>query len=430
MVEGRSVSRSVFLRSSFTTNKHAAMPNAFEGASYDKALKNIAPGKLIRTDMFKWIIERLRTLDERVREDGGDVVVPRVFGKTLGQALTILNQSSVNLQVGRVLDAEGRTYESPWSDVLRRTVINQVPQPGARTDEGQQVGLVLTAPVRDSDPGDGDEPASGPIEAAYQSSPGGLNVAIDSDAKFVHRFTVRNKTDQSLTIQLNPSIIGVNVDWSDAVEVRDPEDGSSITSVRLGSAEEKIVDVVVESPAELGADHLGETVTLRLNVNVGPPHDKSDADGIELTIAEEGGPAVTRSVKIEDLRKPNIADAEADATIRFPTDLRYTDEENTGDVEFTFTLEVANPKNSDVEDWTGVFEGFDWTSNPSEGIYAKPITLTVGELADITPRLQTPTRHATETREVDVSFRIEGTVQGESLSDSRGPFTVVVQSAG
>lgn len=124
------------------------MPDSLDGASYDKILSKIAPGKIISADLLEWVVERLRIVEGRTQKrDGTQVLVPKVFGQTLEQALSTLEDSSADLQVGRVIDAEGRTFEPPHKDVLKRTVINQVPPPEARRAAGSKVDLVLSESI-------------------------------------------------------------------------------------------------------------------------------------------------------------------------------------------------------------------------------------------------------------------------------------------
>lgn len=421
------------------------MPNTLnEDDSYQKARNKVAPGKLISTDLFQWIIARLRTLDEKIREGGGEVSVPRVFGQTLRQAVQILEQSSVDLQVGDVLDASGKTIDPTNSDVLTRIVIGQMPGAGTRTTSGDGVDLVLSVPQGASDGGgDGNGAATGFIRVSYQTSPDGTNVVPnpdDPDTEYVHRFTVRNETDRSLPIQLTPIVTGIpGINWTDAVEVRKSDsttDDSPITSITVKSTKEKTVDVVLEAPAGLDSDDLGKSLNLKLNANVGPPHDLTATDDVDLTVKASEGSPVTRNVEIKSLQTPitGTDDVNPDQVLGFSTDLRYTTDDDTNRrVDFTYTMQLSAVDGADLSSWSAKFtDRSAEVEDPPSGLYQTTVPLDAD--ADDPTRVSTQitppsSRPQSGSEKIEVTFKVEATVEGQTLSASRGPVTITLRSS-
>lgn len=398
------------------------MPNPLEentlekDASYEKALRTVAPGKLISTDLFKWIIERLRTLEERIRGQG-EVVVPRVFGQTLSQALKVLDESTVDLQVGLVLDASGRTIDIGNSEVLGRTVIGQMPDAGTRTTSGDDLDLVVGVPEGTSNGSGSNGGAIGFIEVIPQKSPQGTNVVIGSDKDFIHQFKVRNQSDTNLSIDLKPFVTGMSaIDWSDAVEVK--VDGSTASAINLGSYKDQVVDVVLQSPDALDQDDKGESLTLRLNASVGPPHELTGTGTVDLTVDTELSDPVTRTLEFDQVLFPE-GEFTPSGPPTFTADLRYTADEDPKVITATYRVSLSNPENSALDDWDiEIIHGENQTS-PSNGVEEASVQLDAGtdETKSVSTRIFPPALPA----KVDVTLELEADVEGEALFASFGP---------
>lgn len=111
---------------------------------------HVQPGDLITSDLWNGLrdqladaLQRLATLEGT--SGTGTEIVPNFFGHTLGQARAILNQPSMHLNLGRVLDTFGAVVVPGLPAVQSRVVLGQIPQPGDRAVAGALVDLVIAA---------------------------------------------------------------------------------------------------------------------------------------------------------------------------------------------------------------------------------------------------------------------------------------------
>lgn len=127
------------------------MPDSLDNASVDDVLEQIGPGKLIRSEVFKWMIERIRELEEEVsKEPPGQVSVPNLIGRTLGTAIDTLDQASVELRLGRVLSTSGVLINTDDPEQRSRVLLAQFPTPNERVASDSAVEF-LAAPLDDSE---------------------------------------------------------------------------------------------------------------------------------------------------------------------------------------------------------------------------------------------------------------------------------------
>lgn len=123
------------------------MPDFSDPTTYDDVLDHVGPGKLIRSGVLVWILERLRDLESRVGEGmTGRVSVPNLTGRTLASAASILNRSSVQLRLSTVLDVRGASVNAGTPANAERIVLMQMPGADDRVPSDALVRLVVTAP--------------------------------------------------------------------------------------------------------------------------------------------------------------------------------------------------------------------------------------------------------------------------------------------
>jgi hypothetical protein len=122
------------------------MPDSLENATLDEVLDHVGPGKLIRSDVFTWMLERIRDLEERVGDDGGRgrVVVPNLTGRSLSSALAIINSDALSLRLGPVLDIDGLSVNARSIENGSRIVLMQMPPADGRVASNSLVRLLVT----------------------------------------------------------------------------------------------------------------------------------------------------------------------------------------------------------------------------------------------------------------------------------------------
>jgi len=127
------------------------MPESLKDASAERVLKQIGPGKRIRSDVLKWVVERVRDLGDQI-ETGKRVQVPTFIGRTLEDARTILGEDTIRLRLGPVLDIEGKSVDPEEASNTGRIVLMQTPGPDERTIANRQVRLLVAAADDESTP--------------------------------------------------------------------------------------------------------------------------------------------------------------------------------------------------------------------------------------------------------------------------------------
>lgn len=106
-------------------------------------LDTVRPGDVISSDLMARIIAALNAHDAALSGSAGaGVVVPELFGRTLGEARVSLQLQQ--LVLGSVVDAFGIFVNTAGSSADSRIVLNQVPAGGARTVVGGAVNLVVS----------------------------------------------------------------------------------------------------------------------------------------------------------------------------------------------------------------------------------------------------------------------------------------------
>lgn len=127
------------------------MPDSLENASVDEVLQHIGPGKLIRSDVLAWVVEHIRDLEDRVGDGpAGQVTVPNLIGRTLGNAIDTLGQSSLALRLGRVLDTSGALVNTSDARQRPRVLLAQFPPPNDRVAPNSVVEF-LAAPLDETE---------------------------------------------------------------------------------------------------------------------------------------------------------------------------------------------------------------------------------------------------------------------------------------
>lgn len=129
------------------------MPDSLDAATFEDVIDSVGPGKLIRSDVLLWMLDRLRDLEDRVGEGtAGRVQVPILTGRTLSDAAAILSQPSVQLRLGPVLDVQGVSVNPDAAANAGRIVLMQTPGPVDRAPRNALVRLVVTAPDEEDRP--------------------------------------------------------------------------------------------------------------------------------------------------------------------------------------------------------------------------------------------------------------------------------------
>ena len=132
------------------------MPDSLEleKSSADEILRHIGPGKVIRSEVFEWVVKRIRELKNQVGQETGRISVPNLIGQTLGTAIDTLGQFS-ELRLGRVLDTSGALVDSSDAKQRSRVLLAQFPPPNDQASPDTVVEF-LAAPLDESE-------AAGPV---------------------------------------------------------------------------------------------------------------------------------------------------------------------------------------------------------------------------------------------------------------------------
>lgn len=110
--------------------------------------EHVRPGQVISSTLFNELTDWRDIVDDRLDQlDGGlgEQTVPNVFGRTLSQARTMLRSATVDLNLGRTIDAHGLAVEPNLLASQRRLVIGQAPAPGFAAPRGSPVDLLIAA---------------------------------------------------------------------------------------------------------------------------------------------------------------------------------------------------------------------------------------------------------------------------------------------
>lgn len=101
----------------------------------------VRPGDVITSDLMMRLIALVNAHETALGGGTAGVVVPSLFGRTLGEARTALQLQQ--LVLGTVVDVFGNFVNAAGSSSDGLMVLNQVPASGARTVTGGSVNLVV-----------------------------------------------------------------------------------------------------------------------------------------------------------------------------------------------------------------------------------------------------------------------------------------------
>lgn len=114
--------------------------------AFDSMLDEVRPGDLITSDFMMRLLARVNQLEAAVLKlaEGGDVVVPDLFGQTLTKVAEAVGNSGGKLAFGLVLDVIAQEIDPTEDDEGPRLVLAQYPAPGDEVDEGTELNLLVS----------------------------------------------------------------------------------------------------------------------------------------------------------------------------------------------------------------------------------------------------------------------------------------------
>lgn len=295
------------------------MPDSLENATVDEVLNHVGPGKLIRSDVFTWMLERIRDLEERVEEGpSGRVDVPDFTGMRFGAALDALSQDTFPLTPSVAIDVTGAVVPSGSPENLQRLVVAHSPEAGRRVSDGTSVRLLIAAPAS-SDGGNGDGEAPAPVIDSFSPEEQHIGDVVTIDGQ-----------------NLGGTSVSVTMDDQDA-------------------AVERAVDLAIEAqvPETLPAPPDGESRTVSVTVTV--DGQSVTDDGSFSVLPPQPNPRPT----IEGV-DPNLASEDDEVTV---TGENFSDDVSA--VRVVFTLSGADIEASVVSAETN-------PSAPDEIVFVVP----------------------------------------------------------
>lgn len=211
------------------------MPDSLENASPDTVLDRIGPGKLIRSDVLEWIVERIRDLRDQVGT-GETVEVPVFMGRTLEDARLILQEGSVSLRLGPVLDVAGNSVDPRDGANRGRIVLMQTPGPNEKTIPDRQVRLLVAAADEESMPA--------PVIESFGSEPVRVNEEVIIRGKHFPSLWESSRGD-SVTFDGVEGTVQVAQSSEQVLVVRVPE---NIPGVPSSGEETTDVPITITTP--------------------------------------------------------------------------------------------------------------------------------------------------------------------------------------
>lgn len=106
-------------------------------------LNIVNPGDPITAANWNALVAAVQALSGAVSTGG--VVVPNLFGLTLGNAVAIITLPATKLSVGAIIDTTGTVVDPNAVDSKSLIVLNQMPQPGGGVPAQTPVNLVVAA---------------------------------------------------------------------------------------------------------------------------------------------------------------------------------------------------------------------------------------------------------------------------------------------
>lgn len=273
-------------------------------------------------------------------------------------------------------------------------------------------------------------PATGVIEVHYKDSPRGIQLALGDTDWYPHTFSIVNNTTQTLTILLSKTVRAARGDWSNSVEILDLS-GNLINDISLASGASQDVTVAVKLPSGMFLD---DQVTLIVNANVGPPHNKQSLPcELLMTVANAPGEPVTNSVRFTQILSPGNLDnlnpsKPSSVLLPFHFDLRYSATEGPPSCHAKLIVTAsASPTNS-LDDWFMQFTNIP-TNNPAPGVIAGLLTLYSSSPTDqqVVLQVRTPYSRGVVDKNLSLAVRVESTDLTPMISAQTPPFILTVR---
>ncbi len=269
------------------------MSESLENASIDKILEHVGEGKLIRSDVFKWMIERIRELEGRVGS-GNRVDVPNFIGRTLRDARIILDESSVQLRLGPVLDVEGQSVDPEEEADEGRIVLMQTPDPGGQTTANRLIRLLVATAE--------DEPLPNPEIEGFDPEPVRVREDVTIHGENFSSPWESERGDR-VTFEGVEGTVKVEQSHEGALVVRVPED---IPGVPDRGEEVTEINVTVTARGNSDSDTL----------EVQPPSGQEIPQIDDVVAADEGNIRVGGAIEI---RGSGFAEAPSDNAVLYGT---------------------------------------------------------------------------------------------------------------
>ncbi|MDQ3919624.1 MAG: hypothetical protein M3348_14230 [Acidobacteriota bacterium] len=251
----------------------------------------------------------------------------------------------------------------------------------------------------------GEGVAVGPFGASWQSSPKGQSVVPGGTDPFPQLFTVTNRTDKSLDIQLEAAVTAPQGDWSQSTTIEDAN-GAEITSVSLAPGTDATVTVQVKAPADA---HIGDDAALTLTTSIGPPNNRSSEAHLTLHVASSGGGAVTSSIAFDGAAQLPAGDtdnANPNQTFTYKFNLLYTAPPGTtAPAQFRF---IVNLTSDTAAEWlVKIFDLSAATTNPSPGVFMRELPLTPSVAQQVQVVVKAPSVRGAQDKTATFTVRVE-----------------------
>jgi len=245
------------------------MPDSLENATLDEVLDHVGPGKLIRSDVFTWMLERIRDLEERVEEGpSGRVDVPDFTGMRFGAALDALSQDSLPLNQSVAIDVAGAAVPSGVPENLQRIVVGHTPEAGRRVAAGTFVRLLIAATVS-SNGGNGDGGVPAPVIVSFDPTEQHIGDVVTINGQ--------NLRGTSVSVTMDDEEASIERLTDIAIDARIPE---SLSAPPDG--ESRLVTVTVDVDGQSVSDEDSFSVLSPL------PDPRPEIDTVDPNLASEG----------------------------------------------------------------------------------------------------------------------------------------------
>lgn len=158
----------------------------------------------------------------------------------------------------------------------------------------------------------GEGVAVGPFGFTYEGSPQGANLVPGAGAT-PHLFTLVNGTNKSLQFGLSSNVFANSGDWSDSSTILRALNGGQINTLNLNSGASATIVVMIAAPLDAIE---GESATIQLTAEVGPPTSRSNIyESSELFLVDVNpGDPVTGIVTIDSYSFAGLTGGPVDIT--------------------------------------------------------------------------------------------------------------------